>query len=170
MVGQQRQAQDIATLIRLHQERTGDSMRALAQRSQDRLSHAHWAKMARNEVDAFPRPETIRIMAQTLSASETAVILAFARSLGLHVDAVEDPAVPLPAGAEGLDEHKRRVLWDMVLSWLPPITERQAIRDIERQNRRRSAADPDRRAPQPPGRAADHDGRSDGSVHVPDDQ
>lgn len=103
---------DLAALIRAHQERTGESFRAMARRSGDRVHHQSLQGWATGAPRGFPKKQdTFAALADVLETDVTTVLLAFARSLGLDVRAAgpEESRV-LPPTAAGLTERQREVL------------------------------------------------------------
>lgn len=129
---------DIGTLVQADIDRTGDSLRQLQKRSSDEVGHSMWDRLAKNTIKEFPRPESIAAIASTLSLSETTVVLAIAKSLGLNVSLPTGPQIPIPDRAEQLDDQGRRLVWDMIMALLPPVTESQARARV----RRRARSDP----------------------------
>lgn len=140
----------IRTLIRDHRDRTGASLRDLSRAasnlSERGVSHQRWADFEAGAFDQFPLPDTIRTVAATLAVDTTDVIFGFAVELGLPVRAVAP--FPLPPGAETLDESQRRMIFQLVQSYLAktPVTAPDAAALIaqhgpgvrERVTRRRS--------------------------------
>jgi len=133
----------IGTFVQGHIDRTGDSYRSLQKRSGNRVHHSTWERLAKNTIKEFPEPRTVRKIAETLSLSETIVVLSIAKTLGLEVSLSTGPNIPIPSGAEALDERQRRVIWDTIMAFLPPVTEAQARASARRQVRGSSDAQDD---------------------------
>ncbi len=104
----------IGELIHEHMDRTGHSLRDLARESEHRLSHQSWGNLANGSFADFPRPDTVRVISETLGLAHTDVVLGFAAALGLHVRQPGAP-IPLPAGVEDLDSSQRRMVFQLVL-------------------------------------------------------
>lgn len=118
MVAAPRPGRDASTvtpideLIRRHRDRTGASFMDMQRASGDKVLRQRWQQLAKGDgIKEFPEPDTIRAIAATLLADETDVVLGFASAVGLDVRS-SGPAVPLPAGAEQLDDAQRKVLWE----------------------------------------------------------
>lgn len=103
---------DLATLIGAHQERTKESFRAMARRSDDRVHHQSLQGWATQPPRGFPKKqETFEALARILDTDVTTVLLAFARSLGLDVrGSGPDESRVLPPVAERLTDRQRDVL------------------------------------------------------------
>lgn len=138
---ERRDIPDIGILVQRHIDRTGDSLRQLQRRSGDKVQHSMWDRLAKNTIKEFPKPDSIPAIAAALSLSETVVVLAIAKSLGVNVSFPSSgPQIPIPANAEQLDDQGRRLVWDMITALLPPVTEAQARARVRRRAR---SSDPD---------------------------
>lgn len=108
---------DLAALIAAHQ---GD-------RSYDRLSRdcggiptgQRLHQLATSQIKDYPAAPTIRGLARGLSVSQTTVVLACARSLGLEVRSGEDQGVDL----EGLTSRQADAIRGVVRAMLEPERE-----------------------------------------------
>lgn len=134
---------DIGTLVQGHIDRTGDSLRKLTDRSGGRVAHSYWDRLLKNTIKEFPRPESIEAIAAGLSLPESVVLLAIGKTLGVDVSSHSVPGIPLPAGAEDLDDRGRRAVWDMVIALLPPVTASQARMQVRRRTKSSEPEPPD---------------------------
>lgn len=98
------QPQDVLTLrnlIEAHTDRTGESRRALGDRSG--LAHQTLGYWWAGTIKTFPDPDTIRAFARATNYSEQTVLLAAARTVGLRVTEAGTPLInTLPPGTDAL--------------------------------------------------------------------
>lgn len=84
-------------------------------------SAKRWQQLATKPQANFPDPPTIRAMARALGVSESSVIVAAGRSLGLTLDAPEGPLVDLlPPGAKKLTHHQVSAVLAVIRAMLEP--------------------------------------------------
>jgi transcriptional regulator with XRE-family HTH domain len=89
-------------LIKRHGDETGESNRALGERSG--VSHQTLSYWMNETIKTFPDPGTMRRFAQATGHTEQTVLLAAARSIGLRVSDRGTPLVnSLPPGTDILD-------------------------------------------------------------------
>lgn len=97
---------NLRELIQTHMGRTGDSMRALGERSG--IAHQTLGTWSAGTIKTFPDPETIQAFANATSFNVQTVVLAAARTLGLSVrDSDSLLAQSLPPGADKLTPEDR---------------------------------------------------------------
>ncbi len=108
---------DIGQLINQDMQMTGRSLRGLERASDARLSHGRWGQIKLGQIREFPDLDTIRVIAEVLNVNHTDVVLGIAKALGLEVRAHGSP-IPLPVGVERLSESQRRMVWQMVTTFL----------------------------------------------------
>lgn len=88
-------------LIQRHTDRTGESRRALGDRS--RIAHQTLGTWHAGTIQTFPDPETIRKFAASTGYSEQTVLLAAAKTVGLRVtQAGTQLTNSLPPGTDNL--------------------------------------------------------------------
>lgn len=98
------QPHDVPTLrdlLQRHTDRTGESRRALGDRSG--MSHQTLGYWSAGTIKTIPDPETIRLFSRATAYSEQTVILAAARTVGLAVTSSGTPLTnSLPPGTDSL--------------------------------------------------------------------
>ncbi|VFA94734.1 Uncharacterised protein [Nocardia farcinica] len=105
----------ISQLIADHIAATGRSYRDLTHASGDRVKHQTFQELKSGPPRSWPKStETIRGIAQALGLSERAVVLAFARSLGVDVEGASLFAQQLPPGVDDLTPEERRAAIEML--------------------------------------------------------
>jgi transcriptional regulator with XRE-family HTH domain len=92
----------LADLVQQHLDRTGDSKRRLAVRT--RISGQAIDNWLRGRLTELPSPKNIKAFSSATGYSEQTVLMAAARSAGLHVDASSALEQVLPPGADLLDK------------------------------------------------------------------
>lgn len=105
-------------LIQRHTDRTGESRRALGERSGVR--HQTLGTWFSGEIKEFPDPPTIRAFAHATSYSLETVILAAARTIGLQIAGVSELAAMLPAAARNLTKRQQDAIIAVVAAMLEP--------------------------------------------------
>ena len=105
----------ITQLIADHITATGRSYRDLAHASGDRVKHQTFQELKTGPPKSWPKSaETIRGIAQALGVTERAVVLAFARSLGVDVAGGSLFAQQLPPGVDDLSPKERKAAIEML--------------------------------------------------------
>lgn len=138
----------------------GKTLRKLETASGGRVKYQTFQKYATGEQPkAFPESETIKGFADALEVTETAVVLAIAKSLGITIEAESGFAMQLPRGIDQLDDEMQRAILAVA---------RAAVRRLgvdQPQDGRNSIAPEHWRLPpdtpssgQPPGVGRDEDG------------
>ncbi|MFC9768409.1 hypothetical protein [Rhodococcus jostii] len=101
----------ISQLIAAQMDATGRSFRDLWRASGERVKHQTFQELRSGTPKSWPKSvETIRGMAEALDVSETAIVLAFARSLGIEVSAEPMLAQQLPAASSQLSPAERNAI------------------------------------------------------------
>lgn len=101
----------ISQLIADQMDVTGRSYRDLWRASGERVKHQTFQELRSAPPKSWPKNvETIRGMAEALDVSETAVVLAYARSLGVEVQAESMLAQQLPATTRQLGATERNAI------------------------------------------------------------
>lgn len=93
----------IAALLNQYRDRTGASYEDM-ERSLDRaITRGRLQQLATKPPDGFPKPDSVRHLAELLNVSITAILEAFAVSLGLDVEQRRPLlAITLPPGTDNL--------------------------------------------------------------------
>lgn len=105
----------ITQLIADHITTTGRSYRDLAHASGDRVKHQTFQELKTGPPKSWPKSaETIRGIARALGVTERAVVLAFARSLGVDVAGGSLFAQQLPPGVDDLSPKERKAAIEML--------------------------------------------------------
>ena len=76
----------------------------LAEARPDSPSRQFWQQLATQEQKTFPKPETIRAIAEVLGVTPAVVVLAWAESLGIPMRSESRLAMLLPPGTESLSD------------------------------------------------------------------
>lgn len=88
-------------LIQRHTDQTGESRRALGDRSG--MSHQTLGYWSAGTIKTIPDPDTIRLFARATAYSEQTVVLAAARTVGLRISESDSLLVSmLPPGTDNL--------------------------------------------------------------------
>ncbi|MBX4168093.1 hypothetical protein K3M35_05350 [Rhodococcus sp. DMU2021] len=94
---------------------TGRSYRELSKASGDRVKYQTFHELCTAPPKSWPKNvETIRGMAAALDVSETAVVLGYARSLGVEVQGESMLAQQLPASAGRLTPAQRNAIVSLI--------------------------------------------------------
>ncbi|MGV5046844.1 hypothetical protein [Rhodococcus pyridinivorans] len=105
----------IGELIAAQMDATGRSYRELSKASGDRVKYQTFHELCTAPPKSWPKNvETIRGMAAALDVSETAVVLGYARSLGVEVQGESMLAQQLPASAGRLTPAQRNAIVSLI--------------------------------------------------------
>ncbi len=107
----------ISQLIAAQMDATGRSFRDLWRASGERVKHQTFQELRSAPPKSWPKNvETIRGMAAALDVTETAIVMAYARSLGVDVAGESVLAQQLPASAAQLTPAQRNAIVQLIRS------------------------------------------------------
>ncbi|WP_343466508.1 hypothetical protein AAI421_18400 [Rhodococcus aetherivorans] len=107
----------ISQLIAAQMDATGRSFRDLWRASGERVKHQTFQELRSAPPKSWPKNvETIRGMAAALDVTETAIVMAYARSLGVDVVGESVLAQQLPASAAQLTPAQRNAIVQLIRS------------------------------------------------------
>lgn len=105
----------ISELIAAQMDATGRSYRELSKASGDRVKYQTFQELRTAPPKSWPKSiETIRGMAAALDVSETAIVLGYARSLGVRLQGESMLAQQLPASAGRLTPAQRNAIVSLI--------------------------------------------------------